>query len=69
MPDSNIQSRIIGAMADDPENTFTAKSLAVRLKHSRDDVQKALHILDDNGAVILRNGFYRLSEASKGKLT
>lgn len=68
MSDSNLQTRIIGVMADDPEGAFTTAALAASVLAHREHVQEALHTLDDNGAVILRNGFYRLSEATKRNL-
>jgi len=32
---------------------------------AQDNVQRTLHQMDDDGAVILRQGWYRLSEAEK----
>jgi len=68
MSKPDLQSRIIGVMADDPEGAFTAAALAASVLAHREHVQEALHTLDDNGAVILRNGLYRLSEVTKRNL-
>jgi len=46
-------------------NALTATEIAKAVNARRDCVQAALHHLDDAGKVILRNGFYRTSEAAK----
>lgn len=43
-------------------NALTAAEIAQTLTAPLSDVQSALHDMDDAGAVILRNGFYRASE-------
>ena len=44
---------------------MTANELAWQLHISQADVQRELHRLDDAGVVLMTNGYYRLSEASK----
>ena len=46
-------------------NALTATEIAKAVNAHRDLVQEALHDLDDEGKVIMRNGFYRASEAAK----
>lgn len=46
-------------------NALTVTEIALAVTAHRDCVQAALHHLDDAGKVILRNGFYRASEAAK----
>jgi len=46
-------------------NALTTTEIAIAVNARRDHVQEALHDLDDEGQVIMRNGFYRASEAAK----
>jgi len=46
-------------------NALTASEIAIAVTAHRDMVQAVLHDLDDWGHVIMRNGFYRASEAAK----
>jgi len=46
-------------------NALTTIEIAKAVNAHRDHVQAALHQLDDEGHVIMRNGFYRASEAAK----
>jgi predicted transcriptional regulator len=46
-------------------NALTTTEIAKAVNANRDVVQAALHDLDDEGHVIMRNGFYRTSEAAK----
>lgn len=43
-----------------------AEMMAQELPHR--EVQEVLHQMDDDGEVILRSGWYRLSEAAKMRL-
>lgn len=46
-------------------NALTTTEIALAVNAHRDLVQEALHDLDDEGHVIMRNGLYRASEAAK----
>ena len=46
-------------------NALTSLEIAAAINEPADAVQAALHSLDDAGCVIMRNGFYRLSEAAR----
>lgn len=46
----------------------TADIMAKDLGLMRREVQKTLHQMDDDGEVIMRQGWYRLSEAAKMRL-
>jgi len=46
-------------------NALTTTEIAIAVNAHQDLVQEALHDLDDEGQVIMRNGFYRASEAAK----
>lgn len=46
-------------------NALTTTEIAKAVNAHRKHVQAALHQLDDDGKVIMRNGFYRASEAAK----
>lgn len=48
-------------------NALTPGEIAHEVTADRQSVQEALHELDDAGAVLLRNGFYRLSESERAK--
>lgn len=48
-------------------NALTAGEIAHAVTADRGAVQAALHEMDDAGAVLLRNGFYRLSESERAK--
>lgn len=43
----------------------SADMMAQELNLPRDHVQKTLHQMDDDGDVILRLGWYRISESAK----
>jgi predicted transcriptional regulator len=43
----------------------SAEMMAQELNLPQDQVQKTLHQMDDDGEVILRLGWYRISEAAK----
>jgi DNA-binding transcriptional regulator PaaX len=45
-----------------------AEMMARDLGFSQREVQKTLHQMDDDGDVILRHGWYRISEAAKMRL-
>jgi DNA-binding transcriptional regulator PaaX len=45
-----------------------AEMMAQELGLSQREVQQTLHQMDDNGEVIMRQGWYRLSEAAKIRL-
>jgi predicted transcriptional regulator len=46
----------------------SAEMMAQELEQPQDQIQAALHGMDDDGDVILRQGWYRLSEAAKIRL-
>ena len=46
----------------------SAEMMAEELELPQNEVQKTLHQMDDDGVVILRSGWYRLSEAAKMRL-
>jgi predicted transcriptional regulator len=46
----------------------SAEMMAQELEQPQDQIQAALHNMDDDGDVILRQGWYRLSEAAKIRL-
>jgi len=50
-------------------NALTTTEIAEAVNAHRDVVQAALHQLDDEGQVIMRNGLYRASEAAKAYQT
>lgn len=43
----------------------SAEMIANDLRLPQREVQEALHQMDDDGDVIMRNGWYRLSEAAR----
>jgi DNA-binding transcriptional regulator PaaX len=45
-----------------------AEMMARDLGFSQREVQKTLHQMDDDGEVIMRQGWYRISEAAKMRL-
>jgi Mn-dependent DtxR family transcriptional regulator len=45
----------------------SAEMVASELGFDPREVQNILHELDDNGHLLMRNGFYRLSEAEKSR--
>ena len=48
--------------------TASADMIAEEAVLDRDEVQKTLHQMDDDGDVIMSLGWYRLSEVSKKRL-
>lgn len=46
-------------------NALTAGEIAMDITAHRDVVQAALHELDDSGHVLMRHGFYRVSEFAR----
>ena len=46
----------------------SAEMMAQELGLSQRQVQETLHQMDDDGEVIMRHGWYRLSEAAKMRL-
>jgi len=45
--------------------SFTAGEIAAAVERPLEAVQIALHQLDDAGRVVMRNGWYQLSEAKR----
>jgi len=58
-----LQQNILSAIGQ--ANALTASEIARDIGAHRDQVQAALHQMDDAGQVIIKNGFYRLAEAAK----
>jgi len=58
-----LQQNILRALRQ--ANALTASEIARDIEAHRDQVQAALHAMDDAGQVIMRNGFYRLAEAAR----
>lgn len=66
MSDAILQAQIVAIMARLPMMSYTAGEIAGALDGvHRDDVQAALRRMDDAGRVLMRNGWYRLSEAER----
>ena len=49
-------------------NALTAGEICLAVTANRKDVQPALHDLDEAGHVMMRNGFYRASEAARAQM-
>ena len=60
---TELDTRIMSALAQ--ANALTVPEICRDADSAREATQRALHTLDDAGHVILRNGFYRLSEAAR----
>jgi hypothetical protein len=67
-----IADRIINLLRHVPVATADLISDDLEAQHDEPvdpaEVQAALHALDDAGRVIMRNGWYRLSEAEKARI-
>lgn len=61
---TRIQCNIINYLRTNP-GRHPVPSIAQKIKAHGQDVQEALHGLDDDGWVLMRNGFYWLSERGK----
>jgi predicted transcriptional regulator len=62
---TKIHQNILAALTQ--ANALTTTEIAKAVNAHRDHVQEALHDLDDEGKVIMRNGFYRASEAARAE--
>ena len=60
---TTLHQNILAALTQ--AEVLTTTEIAKAVNAYRDHVQAALHQLDDEGHVIMRNGFYRASEAAK----
>jgi len=54
---------IIAALTVGADTATTVPQICKAVVAHRDEVQAALHEMDDAGKVMMRNGFYRLSVA------
>lgn len=50
-----------------PSTAMRASEIADMIGHPHDRVQAALHDLDDTGRVTMRNGWYQLTAAERGR--
>jgi len=60
---TKLHQNILAALTQ--AEVLTTTEIAKAVNAHRDLVQEALHDLDDEGQVIMRNGLYRASEAAK----
>ncbi len=63
-----LHDAIIDAIWANPLGVMTAAEIADALTAPLPAVQAALHTLDDEGRVMMRNGHYRLSESQKAEM-
>lgn len=60
---NELRAPILGLLHRNEAMTTT--DLAISLKAYREHVQRTLHRMDDAGDVIMKNGFYKLSEKAR----
>ena len=60
---TTLHQNILAALTQ--AEVLTTTEIAIAVNAHRKHVQEALHDLDDEGQVIMRNGLYRASEAAK----
>ncbi len=62
---TKLHSRIMSELAQ--ANALTCGEICRAIDAATSATQTALHELDDGGHVMMRNGFYRLSEAARAQ--
>jgi len=60
---TTLQQNILRSLRQ--ANALTASEIARDIAAHRDQVQAALHQMEDTGQVIMKNGLYRLAEAER----